>query len=92
MDSEIKKISKYLQLPIGKLSYVDDNIIQMKMLGEEKVIGFSSILNHLHNIVEKENETSENYFLTKQFFDYANTFVRNTSKRDKRKFYRYLSD
>lgn len=82
-ESEIKKVSKYLQLPIGKLSYTDDNIIQMKTSGENKVVGFSSILNYLHNIIEKENRTKENYFLTKQFFDYANQFIRNTSKRDK---------
>lgn len=82
-ESEIKKVSKYLKLSIGKLSYTDDNIIQMKTSGEDKVVGFSSILNYLHNIIEKENRTTENYFLTKQFFDYANQFVRNTSKRDK---------
>lgn len=83
VDSEIKKVSKYLQLPIGKLSYNDDNIIQMKMSGDEKIVGFSSILDHLHNLIEKENRTSENFYLTKQFFDYANQFVRSTSKRDK---------
>lgn len=83
VENDIKKISKCLQLPIGKLSYTDDNTIQMKLSGEENIVGYSSILNYLHNINEKENKKSENYFLTKQFFDYSNTFIRNTSKRDK---------
>lgn len=82
VESEIKRISKYLQLPVGKLSYTDDNIIQMKS-GEEKIVGFSSIINHFHATFDKENKTSENYFLAKQFFDFANIFIRSTSKRDK---------
>lgn len=82
VESEIKKVSKYLKLPVGKLSYTEDNIIQMKA-GDERIIGFSTIINHLHNTIEKENQTSENFFLTKQYFDFANLFIRSTSKRDK---------
>jgi hypothetical protein len=83
VESEIKKVAKYLQVPIGKLSYTDDNIIQMKAAGDEKIVGFSSIINFIHQKVEKENQTSEQYFLTKQYFDFANLFIRGTSKRDK---------
>lgn len=82
VESEIKKVSKYLQLPIGKLSYTEDNIIQMKA-GDTTIVGYSTIINHLHNIHEKENKKSENYFSAKQFFDYANSFIRSTSRRDK---------
>lgn len=81
-EKEIKKVSKYFQLPLGKLTYTDDNIIQMKA-GDKTLVGFSTILNHFHSIVEKENKSSENYFLTKQYFDFANIFIRSTSKRDK---------
>lgn len=84
VENDIKKTAKYLQIPVGKLSYNEDNIIQMKTSGEEKIVGFSSILNHLQNLYEKENKKSENYFLQKQFFDYANLFIRSTSKRDRR--------
>ena len=83
VENEIKKVSKYLQLPLGKLSYAEDSIIQMKLSGDEKLVGYSSIINHLHNIHEKENKKSENYFLAKQFFDYANLFIRSSSKKDK---------
>lgn len=86
VESEIKKVSKYLKLPVGKLSYTEDNIIQMKA-GDERIIGFSTIINHLHNTIEKENQTSENFFLTKQYFDFANLFIRSTSKRDKCKWF-----
>lgn len=83
VENDIKKVSKYLKVPVGKLSYTDDHIIQMKTNGDERIVGFSSIINYLHNVVEKENKTSENYFLAKQFFDFANVFIRSTSKRDK---------
>lgn len=86
VENEIKKVSNYLQLPVGKLSYTDDNIIQMKSSGDAKIVGYSSIINHFHNIIEKENKSSENYFLAKQFFDFANLFIRSTSKRDKCEF------
>lgn len=82
-ENELKKVSKYYQLPVGKLSYTDDNIIQMKASGNDKIVGFSSILNHFHGKIEKENKNSENFFLQKQFFDFANIFIRSTSKRDK---------
>lgn len=85
VESELKKVSKYLKLPIGKLTYTDDNIIQMKTSNGGSIVGFSSILNHLHNLAEKENKTSESFFLAKQYFDFANLFIRSTSKRDKRK-------
>lgn len=87
VELEIKKISKYLQVPAGKLTYSDDNIIQMKA-GSEKIVGFSSIMNYFHKIIEKENKSSENYFLTKQFFDFANLFIRSTSKKDKCKLFK----
>lgn len=88
VENELKKVSKYYQFPLGKLSYTDDNIIQMKGTGSDKTVGFSSILNHFHEKIEKENKNSENYFLQKQFFDFANIFIRSTSKRDKCKFLR----
>lgn len=83
VENELKKVSKYYQLQHGKLSYTDDNIIQMKGQGNDKIVGFSSIINHFHEKIEKENKNSENYFLQKQFFDFANLFIRSTSKRDK---------
>lgn len=82
VENEIKKVSKFLQIPAGRLSYTEDNIIQMNV-GNIKIVGYSSILNHFHNVYEKENKTSENYFLAKQYFDFANLFIRSTSKRDK---------
>lgn len=84
VESEIKRISKYLQVPLGKISHTDDNIIEMKTDNDgKKIVGYSTILNHFHQIFAKENKTSENYFLTKQYFDFANLFIRSTSKRDK---------
>lgn len=83
VENDIKKVAKYLKVPVGKLSYTDDHIIQMKTTGDERIVGFSSIINFLHNVVEKENKTSENYFLAKQFFDFANVFIRSSTKRDK---------
>lgn len=80
----LKKICNYYKLPIGKLTYTDDNIIQMKTPNNEEIIGFSSILNHFHEKIEK-NKNSENYFFEKQYFDYANIYLRSTSKKDKRK-------
>lgn len=90
VETEIKKVAKYFQLPVGKFSYTEDNVIQLKTSGEQ-LTGFSTILNHLHNI-SKENNSSENFFLTKQFFDYANLFIRSTSKRDKGEFPIDVSD
>lgn len=80
-ENEIKKIAKYFQLPLGKLSYNEDNVIQLKTAGGEKLVGFSTILKHFQS--GKENKSSESYYLTRQFFDYANIFLRGTSKRDK---------
>lgn len=82
MENEIKKVSKYLRIPAGKLSYTENNIIQMKA-GAHNIVGFSSIINHIHNACGKENETPETFFLVKQYFDFANLFIRSTSKRDK---------
>lgn len=82
VENEIKKVARFLQIPAGKLSYTEDNIIQMTA-GESRIVGFSTIINHFHNIYEKENKTSENFFLAKQYFDFANLFIRSTSKRDK---------
>lgn len=82
VENEIKKVSRFLQIPVGKLSYTEDNIIQMTA-GESRIVGFSTIINNFHNIYEKENKTSENFFLAKQYFDFANLFIRSTSKRDK---------
>lgn len=85
-ESELRRLVRYLGIEdhLGKLSYTDDNIIQMETKAGN-VKGFSSIVNHFHQIVEKEN-TSESYFLKKQFFDFANLFIRTTCKRDKCKF------
>lgn len=83
-ESELRRLARYLGIEdhLGKLSYSDDNIIQMETKAGN-VKGFSSLLNYFHSIVEKENTTSESYFLKKQFFDFANLFIRTTSKRDK---------
>lgn len=82
IENEIRKVSKYLLLTAGKLSYTENNIIQMKA-GEISIVGFSSIINHFHNVCERENETSEIFFLVKQYFDFANLFIRSTSKKDR---------
>lgn len=87
-ESELRQLARYLGIEnqLGKLSYTDDNIIQMETKAGN-VKGFSSIVNHFHQIVEKENTTSESYFLKKQFFDFANLFIRTTCKRDKCEFF-----
>lgn len=87
-ESELRRLARFLGIEdhLGKLSYTDDNIIQMETKAGS-VKGFSSILNYFHSIVEKENTTSESYFLKKQFFDFANLFIRTTSKRDKCKYF-----
>lgn len=86
-EGELRRLARYLGIEnhLGKLSYTDDNIIQMETKAGN-VKGFSSIVNHLHSVVEKENTSSESYFLKKQFFDFANLFIRTTCKRDKCKF------
>lgn len=82
-EGELRRLARFLGIEnLGKLSYTDDNIIQMETKAGS-VKGFSSIVNYFHSIVEKENTTSESYFLKKQFFDFANLFIRTTSKRDK---------
>lgn len=81
-EQEIQRLSDYFKLPIGILSYTEDNIIQMTNADKTKIVGFSSIVNFMHNQIEKEN-IDEDFYLTKQFFDYANVFIRSTSKRDK---------
>lgn len=91
VENEIKKVAKYFQLPIGKFSYTDDHTIQMKTSGEQ-LIGFSTILNHLHNVLAKEKKSAESFFLTKQFFEYANLFIRSNSRRDKSKFSLYFKE
>ncbi|KAG5674003.1 hypothetical protein PVAND_003996 [Polypedilum vanderplanki] len=85
VDKEITKIANYINFPIkGKLSFTEDNIIQMKEK-DKFIIGFSTIVNFFHDLNEKEQtqQSIENYYLTKQFFDFANVFIRSTSKRDK---------
>lgn len=82
VEKEITKIATYLKIPVkGKISYTEDNIIQLQ-LDENRLIGFSTILNHFHNKIEKDT-TSTEFFLTKQWFDFANLFIRSTCKRDK---------
>jgi hypothetical protein len=84
-EKELTKIANYLNHPIkGKLSYTEDNIIQMQQ-GNSQIIGFSTIVNFFHNEVQKEQskQSVEDFYLTKQFFDFANVFIRSTSKRDK---------
>lgn len=86
VETEIVRIANFLKYPIkGKLSYTEDNIIQMSISGNKKVVGFSSILNFFHNNqMQKNNQQSvQDFYLTKQFFDFANLFIRSTSKRDK---------
>jgi hypothetical protein len=57
----------------------------MKTTSGQNIVGYSTIFNHYHQELEKENKT-ENYYLTKQFFDFANIFIRSTCKRDKCEF------
>lgn len=85
VETEIVRIANYLKYPIkGKLSYTKDNIIQLKISADKNIVGFSTILNYFHNKVQKDEQQSvEDFYLTKQFFDYANLFIRSTCKRDK---------
>jgi hypothetical protein len=85
VETEITRVANYLKYPIkGKLSYTEDNIIQMNINANERIIGFSSILNYFHNEVQKQdNQNVQDFYQTKQFFDFANLFIRSTSKRDK---------
>lgn len=85
VEKEIVKIANFLKYPIkGKLSYTDDNIIQMTIANGNKIVGYSSIINHFHNeLQKKDNQSVQDFYLTKQFFDFANLFIRSTSKRDK---------
>lgn len=90
VENELKKVCKYYKLPACKFSYTDDNIIQLKAANNVNLVGFSTILNNFHDKIEKENKNSENYFLQKQFFDFANIFIRSNSKRDKCKCYKKI--
>lgn len=82
VEQEITKIATYLKVPVrGKISYTEDNIIQLQIDGKT-LIGFSTILNYFHNKIEKDKNTPE-FFLTKQWFDFSNLFIRSTCKRDK---------
>ncbi|XP_070490664.1 eukaryotic translation elongation factor 1 epsilon-1 [Chironomus tepperi] len=85
VETEITRVAKYLKYPIkGKLSYTEDNIIQLQINEKEKIVGYSSILNYFHNEVQnKDNQSVQDFYQTKQFFDFANLFIRSTSKRDK---------
>lgn len=87
VEKEITRIAHFINYPIkGKLSYTEDNIIQMKIdENGNKIVGFSTISNYFHNNIQKDQtkEQTEEFYLTKQFFDYANIFIRSTSKRDK---------
>lgn len=80
-ESEIKKVYKWYQEPVGKIGYTSDNTIQMKASGDQ-FVGFSSILNNIHNANEKENLNAETFFITKQFFDFVNIFIKSTFKKD----------
>lgn len=82
VEKEITKIATYLKIPVrGKISYTEDNIIQLQIDGKF-LVGFSTILNNFHNKIEKDKSSTE-FFLTKQWFDFANLFIRSTCKRDK---------
>jgi hypothetical protein len=82
VEKEITKIATYLKIPVkNKISYTEDNIVQLQIDGKT-LVGFSTILNHFHNKIEK-NKNSAEFFLTKQWFDFANLFIRSTCKRDK---------
>ncbi|CAO1432156.1 unnamed protein product [Diamesa serratosioi] len=81
-EKDLSRVSKYLKVPVGELSYTDGNIIQMKTKESKSITGYSSILNFLHSQSES-NKSSEEYFLVKQFFDYSNLFVKLTAKKDR---------
>lgn len=82
VEQEIIKIATYLKIPVkGKISYSEDNIIQLK-IDDKTLVGFSTILNFFHNKIESDKSSPE-FFLTKQWFDFANLFIRSTCKRDK---------
>ena len=88
VDKEIIKIATYLKIPVkGKIGFTNENIVQLQIDGKN-LVGFSTILNYFHNKVSKK-KTSTEFFLTKQWFDYANLFVRSTSKRDKCKLFNF---
>lgn len=82
VEKEITKIANYLKVPVkGKISYTEDNIIQLQIDGKS-LVGFSTIINYFHNKTAKDKSSTE-FFLTKQWFDFANIFIRSTCKRDK---------
>lgn len=82
VEQEVIKIATYLKIQVkGKISYTEDNIIQLQIDGKV-LVGFSTILNHFHNKIEKDNKTPE-FFLRKQWFDFSNLFIRSSCKRDK---------
>lgn len=78
---ELVNVAKYFKFPIGKLSYTEDNVITMEVTKQKKIVGFSSILSFWHNQIKNEDATQ--HYLTKQFFDFSNLFLRNTCKKDK---------
>lgn len=82
-EKDLSRVSNYLKVPVGELSYTDGNIIQMKTKDSKNITGFPSILNFLHSQSEL-NKSSEEYFLVKQFFDYSNLFVKSSAKKDRR--------
>lgn len=79
---ELESVAKFFKFPLGKLSFTEDNVIAMEVSKQKKIVGFSSILNDMHNSMNK-NEDPTQHYLTKQFFDFSNLFLRNTNKKDK---------
>jgi hypothetical protein len=85
---ELESVAKFFKFPLGKLSFTEDNVISMEISKQKKIVGFSSILNHIHNSMSKAEDPTQHY-LTKQFFDFSNLFLRNTNKKDKCKIINY---
>lgn len=82
-EAELTSIANFFQFPLGRLTYTADNVIAMEISENHgKIVGFSSILNYIHNKLCKTDDIAEHY-LSKQFFDFSNLFLRFTCKKDK---------
>lgn len=85
--AELVNIAKYFQYPLGKISFTDDKVMQMEVNKNkklQKLVGFSTILNFIHNELSKGREIDVvEHYLSKQFFDFSFLFLNFTCKKDK---------
>lgn len=82
--AELVSIAKYFQYPLGKISFTDDKVMQMEVNKNKNLVGFSTILNFIHNELTKGQQIDVvEHYLSKQFFDFSNLFLNFTCKKDK---------